>query len=138
MDRADLDRMSELSPFELKDTLIKLASSHSERLMLNAGRASPNLLATVPRHGFFQLGLFAMSEAERSSGDMPEGVGGLPKQEGIETRFEMFAQARRGLPGVAFLVAAVAYAREQLGFSDKEFLHEVVEGVLGCNYPMPG
>jgi aspartate 4-decarboxylase len=69
MDLTDLDRMSELSPFELKDTLIRLASRHSERLMLNAGRASPNFLATVPRHGFFQLGLFAMSEAERSFAD---------------------------------------------------------------------
>jgi aspartate 4-decarboxylase len=53
MDPADLDRMSKLSPFELKDTLIKLASSHSDRLMLNAGRASPNVLATVPRHASF-------------------------------------------------------------------------------------
>ena len=38
VDHADLDKMSGLSPFELKDTLIKLASSHSERLMLSAGR----------------------------------------------------------------------------------------------------
>jgi aspartate 4-decarboxylase len=38
---------------------------------------------------------------------------------------------------VAFLVAAVSYAREQLGFADEEFLQEVVEGVLGCNYPSP-
>ena len=67
MDRADFDKMSELSPFELKDTLVTLASCHSERLMLNAGRGNPNFLATAPRHGFFQLGLFAMSEAERSS-----------------------------------------------------------------------
>ena len=137
MDLTDLGRMSELSPFELKDTLIKLASSHFERLMLNAGRASPNFLATVPRHGFFQLGLFAMSEAERSFADMLEGVGGLPKPEVIAARFEMFSQARRGLPGVAFLVATVSYTREQLGFSDEEFLQEVVEGVLGCNYPSP-
>src|SRR6516165_39477 len=137
MDLTDLDRMSELSPFELKDTLIRLASRHSERLMLNAGRASPNFLATVPRHGFFQLGLFAMSEAERSFADMPEGASGLPKPEGIAARFEMFAQARRGLPGVAFLLAAVSYARRQLALSDGEFLQEGVEGVLGCNYPSP-
>src|SRR5271167_4337866 len=137
MDRADLDKMSELSPFELKDTLIKLASRHSERMMLNAGRGNPNFLATAARHGFFQLGLFAMSEAERSSACMPEGVGGLPRPEGIAARFEIFAQARRGVPGVGFLVAAVSYARDQLGFSDGDFLLELVEGVLGCNYPSP-
>jgi aspartate 4-decarboxylase len=115
MDPTDLDRMSKLSPFELKDTLIKLASSHSDRLMLNAGRASPNFLATMPRHGFFQLGLFAMSEAERSFAYMPEGVGGLPKPEGIAARFEMFAQTRRGLPGVGFLTVAISYAQDGWG-----------------------
>src|SRR6516164_2447596 len=137
MDIADLDRMSKLSPFELKDKLIKLASSHSERLMLNAGRASANFLATVPRHGFFHLGLFAMGEAERTLVDMPEGVGGLPTREGIATRFQSFVQERGGLPGVAFLVAAMSYCREHLGFSDEGLLHELVEGVNGCNYPSP-
>ena len=137
MDRADLDKLAALSPFELKDTLIKLASRHSDRLMLNAGRASPNFLATVPRHGFFQLGLFAMSEAEQSLAYRPEGVGGSPKPEEIAARFEIFTRTRHELPGVAFLLAAVSYSREQLGFSEEGFLHEVVEGVLGCNYPSP-
>jgi aspartate 4-decarboxylase len=117
--------------------LIRLASSHADRLMLNAGRGNPNFLATAPRHGFFQCGLFAMSEAEGSSACMPEGVGGLPQPEGIAERFQIFVQARRATPGVAFLVAAVSYAREWLGFSDGDFLQELVEGVLGCNYPTP-
>ena len=137
MDRTDLDKMSELSPFELKDTLITLASRQSERLMLNAGRGNPNFLATEARHGFFQLGLFAMSEAERSCGHILKGVGGLPKPEGIGARFETFVQMRREVPGVAFLDAAVSYGREQLGFSDSGLLEELVEGVLGCNYPSP-
>ena len=59
MDLADLDRMSKLSPFELKDKLIKLASSHSERLMLNAGRASANFLATVSPG---EINLFSRNE----------------------------------------------------------------------------
>ena len=137
MNLADLDKMSELSPFELKDTLIKLASSHSERLMLNAGRGNPNFLATAPRRGFFELGLFAIGEAERSGAAMPEGIGGLPELEGIATRFETFAQAQKDAPGIAFLAAAIAYARNRLEFRDDEFLHELVEGVLGCNYPVP-
>ena len=137
MDRTDLDQMSKLSPFELKDTLIKLASRHSERLMLNAGHGNPNFLATVPRHGFFQLGRFAMSEAERSSAGMPEGVGGLPEPKGIATRFEKFVQARQEASGVAFLSAARCYVCDRLGFSDNDFLQELVEGVLGCNYPSP-
>jgi aspartate 4-decarboxylase len=137
MGRPDLDKMSNLSPFELKDTLIALASRHSERLMLNAGRGNPNFLATAPRHGFFQLGLLAMSEAERSLGDLREGVGGLPNPEGITARFEIFARARRESPGMAFLSSALSYVCEELGFSSSAFLHELVDGVLGCRYPSP-
>ena len=62
--------LSALSPFELKDELIKAAGGAAvERAanvaMLNAGRGNPNFLATIPRHGFWQLGLFAMRVSER-------------------------------------------------------------------------
>ena len=133
----DYGSLSKLSPFELKDQLMALASSHAERMMLNAGRGNPNFLATVPRHGFFQLGLFALGEAERSFAYMPEGLGGLPHMEGIEARFEIFTAAHRDVPGVAFLRAAVSYVRDQLGLSAPAFLHELVSGVLACNYPVP-
>ena len=133
----DYGSLSKLSPFELKDQLMALASSHAERMMLNAGRGNPNFLATVPRHGFFQLGLFALGEAERSFAYMPEGLGGLPHLEGIEARFEIFTSAHRDVPGVSFLRAAVSYVRDQLGLSAPAFLHESVSGVLACNYPVP-
>src|ERR1700751_3013950 len=137
MDRADLDRMSELSPFELKDTLVALASRHSERLMLTAGRGNPNFLSTVPRHGFFQLGLFAMSEAERSFSDMREGVVRLPPPEGIAARFEKFAQARQETPGVAFLSGSLSYVRQQLGFSNSDLRQDRIGGARGCKEPSP-
>lgn len=44
-----------LSPFEFKEDLIKLAKSKTDRLMLNAGRGNPNFLATSPRHAFYAL-----------------------------------------------------------------------------------
>ncbi len=66
MAKHDTSGLASLSPFELKDELIKLAGSVSNRLMLNAGRGNPNFLATIPRHGFWQLGQFAMIESERS------------------------------------------------------------------------
>jgi aspartate 4-decarboxylase len=83
VDAADLDALSQLSPFELKNGLVALASSHAERMMLNAGRGNPNFLATEARHGFFQLGLFAMTEAERCAAGLPAGVAGLPVRDGI-------------------------------------------------------
>lgn len=79
--------MASLSPFELKDELIKAAGGGAiERpanlSMLNAGRGNPNFLATIPRHGFWQFGLFAMRESERSFAYMPEGIGGFRSAKG--------------------------------------------------------
>ena len=137
MKNVDYAKLATLSPFELKDQLMSLASSHADRMMLNAGRGNPNFLATIPRHGFFQLGVFALQEAERSFAYMPEGVGGHPHVEGIEARFEIFVAAHRKVPGVAFLNAALSYVRNQLGLSAPAFLHEMVSGILADTYPVP-
>ncbi|BCF89492.1 MULTISPECIES: bifunctional aspartate transaminase/aspartate 4-decarboxylase [Paraburkholderia] len=138
----DQAALQALSPFELKDELIKAAGGGAvERpanaSMLNAGRGNPNFLATIPRHGFWQLGLFAMRESERSFAYMPEGVGGFPKREGLTERFELFLRENKGVPGIAFLAGAVSYVRDQLGLSGTDFLYEMCEGILASNYPVP-
>ena len=67
----------------MKDNLIKLAQSHTDRVMLNAGRGNPNFLATWPRQAFFQLGVFALQESEMSFSYMHEGIGGMPLKAGL-------------------------------------------------------
>ncbi|CAG4886253.1 bifunctional aspartate transaminase/aspartate 4-decarboxylase [Paraburkholderia saeva] len=134
--------LAALSPFELKDELIKAAGGGAvarpaNASMLNAGRGNPNFLATIPRHGFWQLGLFAMRESERSFAYMPEGVGGFPKREGLTERFELFVRENKGVPGISFLAGAVSYVRDQLGLSAGDFLYEMCEGILASNYPVP-
>src|SRR5271168_1945443 len=127
MKTVDYGKFAKLSPFELKDNLANLASSHAERLMLNAGRGNPNFLATIPRHGFWQLGLFAMRESERSFAYMPEGIGGFPKHEGLAERFELFLRENKGVPGIDFLAGALSYVRDQLGLSGTDWLYEMCE-----------
>ncbi|MBD9496418.1 hypothetical protein IB271_21030, partial [Ensifer sp. ENS01] len=49
LDRNFYDSLSDLSPFEIKDELIKLAKSSSQKsakAFLNAGRGNPNWTAT--------------------------------------------------------------------------------------------
>ncbi len=133
----DYSQYAKLSPFELKDELIKLASGKANRMMLNAGRGNPNFLATLPRRAFFRLGLFATAEAELSFSYMPNGIGGLPKIAGIEGRFERFCADNRDQDGVVFLARAISYVRDQIGLPASDVLHELVEGILGCNYPVP-
>ncbi len=129
--------LSEMSPFEFKEVLISIAGRKSEKMMLNAGRGNPNFLALVPRHAYIQLGRFAISEAERHFGYMGDIIGGHSDREGIEGRFEIFVRNHWGEKGVAFLNAALSYVRDYLGFSAGEFLHEMVQGYLGCDYPSP-
>ena len=137
MTAIDFEALGKLSPFELKDSLIALASGQANRLMLNAGRGNPNFLATLPRRAFFRLGLFAAAEAELSFSYMPEGVGGLPRKEGIVARFDAFIAAHKSEPGTEFLGRAVSYVRDQIGLPADDFLLEIVAGILGCNYPVP-
>lgn len=137
MSNVDYSKYAKLSPFELKDNLIALAQSKTDRMMLNAGRGNPNFLATVPRRAFFQLGLFSATESEFSFSYMPEGLGGFPRPVGLQQRFDNFVLENRDKPGVIFLGKAVSYVRDQLGLDADAFLLEMVEGILGCNYPVP-
>lgn len=137
MAKTDYSKYSKLSPFELKDNLIALASGRADRLMLNAGRGNPNFLATLPRRAFFQLGLFAVSEAELSFSYMSEGVGGLVRAEGLSERFHTFVTQNTDKPGVVFLGKAYSYVRDQLGLDAHAFLLELVAAALGSNYPEP-
>ncbi|KAB1654536.1 bifunctional aspartate transaminase/aspartate 4-decarboxylase [Pseudoclavibacter chungangensis] len=126
-----------LSPFELKDLLIRAASSDAHRLMLNAGRGNPNFLATVPRRAFLRIGEFAVEESERSYSYLDSGFGGQPRLDGLVDRFDTFVSRYPDDPGVRFLRSALSFADDQLGLDEHAFLAELVEASLGSNYPTP-
>src|SRR4030065_1921415 len=92
-------RYEKLSPFELKDKLIKIAKSHHERMMLNAGRGNPNWVAVTPRASFFQLGLFALEESLRVV-DLPA-VGGAPEKDGVTDRLKKIPPKKQNEPGTS-------------------------------------
>jgi len=133
----DSVELAGLSPFELKDRLMAIASTDAQRMMLNAGRGNPNFLATLPRWAFLSLGEFAMLEAQRSYSYLDSGFGGLPEQAGIVQRFEAYATYNDGSEGVAFLRSAISYVKDQLGLDREAFLVEMTAAFLGCNYPTP-
>ena len=133
----NLTQYAKLSPFELKDQLIEIASSDAQRLMLNAGRGNPNFLATLPRWAFLSLGHFAMRESERSYSYLDSGFGGLPEHDGIVQRFDAYATHHRQTDGVRFLRAAISFVKDQLGLDQDAFLFEMVSAFLGSTYPTP-
>ncbi len=139
MDLLELRKFETLGPFEIKDELIKLAKKTSrttQSAFLNAGRGNPNWIATTPREGFFLLGQFAITESKRVM-EHPAGVGGMPQPQGIAGRFEAWLAKHSDMPGAPFLTAMVPFAIKTFGFEPDAFVHELVDSIIGDNYPVP-
>jgi aspartate 4-decarboxylase len=138
-DLLTLRKFESLSPFEIKDELIALAkktSRASQSAFLNAGRGNPNWIATTPRAGFFLLGQFALTESMRVM-EHPAGVGGMPQAQGIAGRLEAWLTKHPGMQGASFLGEMVAFAVKTFEFEPDAFVHELVDSIIGDNYPVP-
>jgi aspartate 4-decarboxylase len=139
METISLRKYETLSPFEIKDELIKIGrrtTSHSNLAFLNAGRGNPNWIATKPREAFFLLGQFAIIESRRSM-DLPAGVGGMPQAPGIAARLDDWLARHADSPGADGLTAMVRLAIAKFGFNPDAFVHELVDSIIGDNYPVP-
>ena len=140
MEPVSLREFATLSPFEIKDELIKLAqkTAHASNLVtyLNAGRGNPNWVATTPREGFFLLGQFAVTECTRVM-DIHPGIGGMPAEAGSARRLEQFLAKHADSPGAAFLGAAVTFAISKFGFTADAFVGELTDSIIGDHYPTP-
>ena len=138
-DLLTLQNFAALSPFEIKDELIKLAretSQTSQRAFLDAGRGNPNWVATTPREGFFLLGQFAITESKRVM-EHPAGVGGMPQAGGIAARFEAWLPKHADMPGASFLSAMLSYTIKKYKFDPDAYVHELVNSIIGDSYPVP-
>ena len=139
MDVLTLRNYEKLSPFEIKDELIKLAKKTSrttQSAFLNAGRGNPNWIATTPREGYFLLGQFAVTESKRVMDD-PAGLGGMPQAQGIAGRLEAWLAKHADMPGSSFLSKMVSFAVKRFDFEPDAFVHELVDSIIGDNYPVP-
>ncbi|MFF5971804.1 bifunctional aspartate transaminase/aspartate 4-decarboxylase [Streptomyces sp. NPDC012769] len=143
--RDEIKSFAQLSPFELKDKFIKIATSaqadepgqkgRAQVQMLNAGRGNPNWTATGPREAFYALGYFSLSESRRVW--TADDLGGMPEQASAGARFDTFVRRHPDLPGIELLQRCVAYAVERFGFDKDAFVHELTDSSIGDNYPVP-
>jgi aspartate 4-decarboxylase len=136
--RAEQKALLGLSPFELKDKLIDLAQDVSRQGMasfLNAGRGNPNWICTTPREAFGLLLAFGIQESQRGV-KLPD-VGGMPQKPGIAKRLEAFLAANQGAPGARLLRESVGYGVKTLKFDADTLVHELTDGIIGDNYPVP-
>ncbi len=124
--------LGELSPFELKAHLAALADRHPQPL--DAGRGNPNWIATNPREAFFALGTFALDESYLV-GHEP-GLADKPTKAGISDRFRDWAERNRGARGVESLARCIEVGHAA-GFDPDDWVHELVDGIIGDHYPTP-
>ena len=139
LQREEIERVyGRISPFELKDKLINLAedsrrgSAHS---LLDAGRGNPNWIAATPREAFFTFGQFAVTESRRvwDEGDLA----GMPRKEGIAVRFRDYVKNHPDAPGIELLWKMINYGVTVKCFNADDWIHELVDGIIGDNYPFP-
>ena len=139
LQREEIERVyGRISPFELKDKLINLAedsrrgSAHS---LLDAGRGNPNWIAATPREAFFTFGQFAVSESRRvwDEGDLA----GMPRKEGIAVRFRDYVKNHPDAPGIELLWKMINYGVTVKCFNADDWIYELVDGIIGDNYPRP-
>ena len=139
-DRNLQKELSQMSPFEIKGTLIKLAERDAQRstaTFLNAGRGNPNWLLSFPRKAFFLLGQFAMEEADRNKFDYDLGIVASPTEGGMAKRFEEFIDAHSDDVAGKVLRHFYTYVTGELKADPDEFVYELVDGIIGDHYPTP-
>ena len=138
MDPVTLQQYETLSPFEIKNDLARVAgrtARASQLAYLNAGRGNPNWVATEPRSAFFLLGQFAVEESLRAM--HAPGLGGMAKAPGIAARLTSWLEAHAAAPGAALLRDLIPWAVAKFRFEADAFVHELVDSILGDNYPVP-
>lgn len=133
------ERLSQMSPFEIKNELIQFAKEDARKstaTFLNAGRGNPNWIATVPREAFFLLGEFGMQECRRVA-DNPIGVAGIPSVKECGMRFRKFIADNKDRAGVRLLEQTYDYLLNKHNFDPDALAHEFAEAVIGDQYPTP-
>lgn len=132
-----------VSPFELKNNLLKLAENESRKsshILLDAGRGNPNWTAVSAREAFFALGQFSAHIARNSWKNVDEtlcGLGGMPEMDGIYEKFNAYFAKHMDMPGADLLVKIVNYGISSMGFDPQSWIHELADGIMGDNYPLP-
>jgi aspartate 4-decarboxylase len=127
-----------VSPFELKDKLISLAeetNKNSTHSLLDAGRGNPNWIAATPRDAFFTFGHFAVEESRKQWND--NDLAGMPNKKGIHRNFMGFVKNHKDSPGIELLNNMINYGINVKGFDADDWVHELVDGIIGDNYPEP-
>ncbi|WP_051237791.1 aspartate 4-decarboxylase [Lacticigenium naphthae] len=124
-----------LSPFELSLYLEKnMDKTKATHDLLNAGRGNPNWTAPIPREAFFLLGQFATRETMQNNKYLTGNM--INKHNFVGEKFVGFLQDNP-CDGSTFLQAIWDEGEDYLGMPKEEWLTEMMDYIIGDNYPNP-
>ena len=132
-------RYKEISPFELKNKLIKMAEGNKPEQMLNAGRGNPNFFNDFGRHFLYKLSNMCVDLAHKK-GNMDDLVT-YPTLDDYNYE-KVFKLKSKKWPTKyrEFFHDYIKYLKK-MAIKDKippnEIFHDVVMSALGCFYPSP-
>jgi len=125
-----------LSPFELKDKLLKLAEKAvGKNKILNAGRGNPNFFSRMPRYAFALLTRVCTQLGDELC--ISPDLGFEPIHDGISKRFFKILGRFRKLPEAKFLKRACKKMKRLSGMSKDDFIYDITIATIGCSYPSP-
>lgn len=139
--KTDIEQYSEMSPFELKNVLIKMAEDEAKKNnektlnVLNAGRGNPNFLNTLARNAFNYLNLFATELSDKNI-DV-ESLGLKIEADGISKKLDDFLDKLDDKKSAKFLKDAIKYCKQNLNLNVDELVLELADASLGDFYPSP-
>jgi aspartate 4-decarboxylase len=61
----------------------------------------------------------------------------MPRAQGIAGRLEAWLAKHSDMPGASFLSQMVAFTVKKFAFEPDAFVHELVDSIIGDNYPVP-
>ncbi len=132
--------LEKMSPFEIKNELIKLANEDAQKstaTLLNAGRGNPNWISTYPREAFLLLCQFGLSECRRVADNAAVGVAGIPSKSGSSERFRKFIDAQGDNRAARLLSDTFDYLLKRYNVDPDTLAYEWAEAVVGDQYPTP-
>ena len=133
-------KYEKLSPFELKNFLIKLAEKGDPNKMLNAGRGNPNFYNRTVRRCFAHLQRICLEMIHTDDGFPNLSIYPLEDEMNFEKKLlkgvrEIESKHDRSLLR-KYINFIIRFSKLD-GKSSNNMLHSLVISVLGCFYPSP-
>ena len=135
MDKKEEKSLEKLGAFEIAFQMLKLAKNNDEQnVFLNAGRGNPNWINTISRLAFARLVQFGVVESKRTINK--DQMAGFTELIGISERLETFLHPKNNEED-QFILDIIEYCRKHFNFNKDKFVKELVDGVIGNDYPVP-